>query len=238
MPSRRRVAVLRSAPVASQGPTHQEQWNPRWASPYESAWSLVQKYAIANSCKEKELDQWISEAQPHHAAQTANLLFGRGLRRPFPVIAPGVAIRQGTLLAYGQRWRCELTIERNHLRFRRSCLSYGYHSALHQILEMETCPVHRMPLLTRCPVCDEATMGCHLSDSWIAAEFNCRRCHLPLGSKSAAGNWELSAELRAQIERAFGLLAQWIRLCERTDLSDQRFRRRLPQGLQYRPFFQ
>jgi hypothetical protein len=103
------------------------------------------------------------------------------------VIAPGVAIRQGTLMAYGQLWRCKLTIEYNHLRFCRECLSYGYHSALHQILEMETCAVHRMPLLTRCAACDWATMGCHLSDSWIIAEFNCRRCHDPLGSKSAAG---------------------------------------------------
>lgn len=237
MPSQRRVTVPRSAPVPSKGPTHRELWNSKWANPYESAWSLVQKYAIANSCKEKELNQWISEALPY-AARTADLLFGRGLRRPFPVIAPGVAIRQGTLLAYGQRWRCRLTIERNHLRFCRECLSYGYHSALHQILEMETCAVHRMPLLTRCPACDQATMGCHLSDSWIAAECNCRRCHLPLGSKSATDNWELPAELHARIERAFGRLAQWIRLCERTDLNDQRFRRQLPQGLQYRSLFQ
>lgn len=243
LPWRRPPMVQQRAPMPTQRPPERELWNTGWANPYESAWCLVQKYAIANRCKAKEICQWISEAQPCYGDYTQDLLYGRGLRRPFPMIAPGVAIRKGTLLAYAQRWRCDLRIECKHLRFCPECINFAYHSALHQILEMETCAIHRVPLLTRCSHCDGPTMSCHLRDSWIKAGFNCRRCHSPLGSKSADDRWETPGELRTQIEHAFGLLARWIRRCERTDqwirrchrtaLSDQRFRSEFPDELKH-----
>lgn len=210
---RRRRKDLR----AQASPPAQERWLPQWVSPHESAWCLVLKYAIANARRADELIPLLRSRSDH----PLDLVTGYGLRKPFPLIAPGEAIVAGTLRAYAPRWRNGLAVERKHLRYCPACITHVYHSSWQQIWAIENCPVHEAELTIRCVHCNSLMPPPELSDAWIKREFNCKKCRRPLGTRKVGepARWVAPSGFGEQIREVFDWVATYLRKCEQTHMN-------------------
>lgn len=94
-------------------------WNPRFALPYESDWSIREKYTFMN-------------AVPRYILKICEI---RNLR----------ASSEETIPFLNQLKRVELMQFTNDYQMRicPECIKYGYHSNLHQLLLYDTCFIHK-----------------------------------------------------------------------------------------------
>lgn len=60
------------------------------------------------------------------------------------------------------------------------CLEAGYHSDLHQCLEIRNCPLHNVPLSMLCHCCASPTPSTVFSKALFERPYYCSRCHEPL----------------------------------------------------------
>jgi site-specific recombinase XerD len=95
------------------------------------------------------------------------------------------------------------------LRYCPLCLELGYHSFLQQLVVLQICPLHRVPLVTYCHSCGERMPNFRHSPEVYNHPYICK-CGQPYSG--VAPSLQLDEFLRAhslQIEHDFGAIMKW-----------------------------
>jgi hypothetical protein len=220
-----RLMRARSVGAASR-PTPKERisevWSDTWVRPYESALSVLLKYMDENPTLASEWKQLVFAA----GISNRSLLTGQGMLTPRPDIAAGEAVINGTLRAYGPRWRCRLTLA-EQVRFCPDCRAQSYHCVFFQIRGLQICPMHRERLRDRCG-CGAPTPSYDMVNRKRTGPFTCKECGEPVletAPLKCLGDTYLSA---SYLELKLNPLVDWIRRAECTHLPDPPWRNRLP----------
>lgn len=151
------------------GPSTRLTWHQGSVLPYSSLWHTVQRAMSLNALRPKELAFFGRESDQVGVPRHVNLLYnetGDGLRG-----APVEALSMRSLAqALGEPetvfvWthlgllpRRVRSLISPSVRVCRACLAAGYHSALHSLRLLHTCPIHGCELADRCN-CGELFAG-------------------------------------------------------------------------------
>lgn len=133
-------------------------WRPAECHPFESAWSIAQKFCRWNGAGLAEFWSLVSVDlyQPLPASRqylrNAKWLdrdkFGLLFR-----LSPD-RIRNAFSDRYAPTPHLEVClVDPRHVRFCPTCSRRGFHSPLHELLLLAHCPIHGDPLLETCPSC-------------------------------------------------------------------------------------
>ncbi|MGY4835197.1 hypothetical protein [Burkholderia pyrrocinia] len=122
-------------------------FNPRWLDPCESLVSILWKFERVNAVPGNVLARLMGpDIDPYEgvvpqlgAVNVARLHVTLGI----PMAPLEIA------LLHPSQWRCYSPL----FRHCRRCIARGYHSVLHQLLNLTTCPAQYRPLETACRRC-------------------------------------------------------------------------------------
>lgn len=183
-------------------------WSPRFAREGESLWSIIHKFTVFNGFKGPrcrrllDVDTTLTECTRHqHLGKRLRGALNLDDQISFDATAqhyvPPPILNEYSLAPVFEK----------KLRFCRSCLSAGYHSAVHQITYVKRCPIHHIPLETHCPTCGcDIPMTC--SDTALAHAFSCRCGHQFLNAAPETG-------LRAAVANLdTSTIGDWLTWCK------------------------
>jgi hypothetical protein len=133
-------------------------WRSDEAHPYESLWSLLNKFCRWNCARYADVWSLFStNTQPCPSKSRFVLAnpswIDRGKLRTLLRLSDE-AVRQALVETYlGNNRASEALSASTHVRFCPKCIAFGFHSPLHDLLFIQACPIHREPLVVRCPSC-------------------------------------------------------------------------------------
>ncbi|WP_312371408.1 hypothetical protein [Lachnoclostridium sp.] len=149
-------------------------WNTNWVNPYESPWSIINKFMFANqihgidaareltTTQLREIDNY--RAKYIHTGIVSNYQFkdntwcigdksivDYGMENIKNLLKP--------LLSFQNRFIrsnniCSTVIKKT-LNYCPECMKYGYHYIFHQFTFLDRCLVHNKKLISTCPICNE-----------------------------------------------------------------------------------
>lgn len=194
----------------------QDVWTDRFTLPYESAFSLLQKYMWANTANSHEVARNLIGRGPllGRRRDTYELLKGDWIAHGGSSIPKGMDLRDGLLSHYGLRWPARLA-RWQHLRFCVPCLEEGYHAVFFQLEVLKHCPLHRTPFTTLCQRCGEASPPLVLRAGNASVPFQCDRCEGALVQRLDPKRWFANRERHQAVKVAFAPIAEWIERLER-----------------------
>jgi hypothetical protein len=136
-------------------------WRSDQHHPYESAWSLMQKFCFWNAVRFKDI--WpILAREPHQRVSQQRFLVADAAswfdRTKFLNYVPITAdtLEEAFLERYiPKNEPCAVFIltSLHFVRYCPRCISEGYHSPIHDLLFVSHCPIHEEPLTDKCPIC-------------------------------------------------------------------------------------
>ena len=157
-------------------------WQPAKIAPYESAWCLVHKFCAWNSASKRDLWTVIGKTSDDGPALSTLMTHPQSLltsdwisTERFAGIFGSDAAKRAFVSYYMERYEgksrhvnCAHTV-----RFCERCILVGYHSPLFQLLSVQNCPLHGIPLKNRCDGCDSLVPYC-VPTNRSAPPFSCR----------------------------------------------------------------
>lgn len=163
-------------------------WNPQWIFPCESPWSILEKFKFANDANVKDVFTVLgSEYVDNLKTKTVwskklrNLatLEGFSDQKAYKILGTSFVSNTKNIMAriigilpsvlIGQNEK----MIRENVTYCRKCIQWGYHSILHQIKLLHTCPFHPdQNLETKCPGCNRG-IPYVLSDTHTESPFRC-----------------------------------------------------------------
>jgi len=188
-------------------------WRPDWHRPFESLWCLLSKVRYLNAATGTDIRTLIKRTAEYDLPQRKPYL-RRDLNSLVQVnevricellsLDPSVLI-QSTAIAYIRQEEVPL-LTSNQLRYCPDCVSTGFHSAIHQLLFVSHCPIHHIPLVTRCPRCGAVSPRYTLTSLTYRTSKKCNHC-----LNSFADNFVLSYQSDTRREsRELDDLADWL----------------------------
>lgn len=144
-----------------------------WIDPYESLVGILWKYALTNSLAAHKLMQQLSDDQvliddPYASTGLADHEVDL-LRIARLIGIPKKAV-QHSITKTGI-WRKAST----DFRWCPKCMDRGYHSVLHQYVDVQVCPIHGVQVLSRCTACRLASQY-RLTAIILDSPFRCSLC--------------------------------------------------------------
>ncbi len=171
-------------------------WNHQWIRPFESFWSVMQRFSVKNfpdlptlldlivvdknNCPKALLVKQLTQGDRLSYRKLANLLLTAEsvIESMFPQnIIPNLHCGK---LSYQF---CS-----SHLRYCQSCLLAGYHSTYFQLNSLNECPIHNRALYNACHHCG-AGIPYQITATNLSAPYSCPHC----------GEW-LSATVDRKLE--------------------------------------
>ncbi|MEB2493832.1 hypothetical protein SOP93_22125 [Peribacillus frigoritolerans] len=198
------MTIKRRFLLMNENPEQQQQfaWLPEWISPYESPWSIFEKFKYANRATVKDLfdlfgTSYTKSLKSKHLSQKAcNLLTLEGLDESLLKLAFGLSLKEvnrrninmlTNILPGDQHY-----FFHKLLKLCPECIKIGYHSIFHQFSLIHRCPFHNVSLVEGCPKC-KRKMSYHLSDKDTMEPFRCKCGHLLFSLKNGQrypSSWE------------------------------------------------
>lgn len=158
-------------------------WRDEWLTGYDSSYGLFAKFALLNVLTAREVAQVF--ANPTCGKKTAIVAF------------PNVDLRDSALfdlVAMSRIMRMDLEQVRqsflvgllpnsrrksiDHLKWCAKCAAVGFHTPIFQLDFVADCPIHGMPLQTRCRNCN-AQVPYRFRNEVINSPFACPSCGIP-----------------------------------------------------------
>ncbi|MGC4379222.1 hypothetical protein WD019_20245 [Fictibacillus sp. Mic-4] len=215
MPIKRRFLYINDAsPLQSQPFT----WRKEWISPYESPWSIFEKFKYANRATVKDLfdlfgTTYSKSLKASNLSQKAcNLITLEGLDESLLKKAFGLSIKEvnrrtiNMLTNIFQKDDQQLYFH-TILKLCPKCIKIGYHSIFHQFSLVHRCPFHNVSFVEGCPKC-KRTMFYQLTDRYTKEPFQCKCGHLLFSLKN--GQRYPVAWKQMSIQNQFNPLKYWI----------------------------
>lgn len=138
-------------------------WRESWVFPYESLWSMVNKFGKLNWVSGYEIQNLFrlkNEPKNRYAEYDGFSLWNFHAASGFDVEKIGQAlnltkkqIREGITTSLIPKRELPWLFEAKRLRYCPRCISVGYHSFFHQFKDVKVCPIHDIELVERCPCC-------------------------------------------------------------------------------------
>jgi len=191
-------------------------WRDAWLTGFDSAYSLLSKFALLNAMTARELTTLV-------VSRTCG-------RRTRLIKHPDCDLRDSSLIDVPKLARLCRTSEElitrgfvfgnfpaprsdcaTVLRYCPECLRRGWHVALFQLKFIRRCPIHQLPLQEPCPACG-GRIPYQLAAAAINDPFTCSHCQADLAPALGAPgvpplDEEERAALRNAIDTAAGLSA-------------------------------
>ena len=167
--------------------------DPKWLEPFESLVSMLWKFAWMNRLAGHVVVTHVAARAIDPYEGVAGNAGDVDVRR----VATTLAIRQKTVrqaLAYRGK-------SHEALRFCSRCMAHSYHSVVHQLGRVTTCPVHDCALATTCPACGAAS-AYRLDARLLGAPFRCAQCGRRYAKTNCLHRTPLSRKARIAITRA------------------------------------
>lgn len=162
-------------------------WRPEWITPFESPWSILEKFKFANEMSSRDIlkvfgIEHVKSLKANIGACHRDLTTIQGLDDKLIQETFRLSIKNYNdyliqkmigYLPYGENKRSPLNYLRKQLVLCPACVSNGYHSLLHQFSLIHECPYHKIPLIKSCPKCRHK-YPYELSDEIMTRPFTCR----------------------------------------------------------------
>lgn len=153
-------------------------WDSSWIKPFESPWSIFEKFKYANSVSSKDIISLFQALPKNHITTSDKNLYSLeklDQNKFLSILRKDVHVDNQVLL---QKLNIIMPFEHaaflsESLVFCDECISDGFHSTLHQIIGMERCPFHLTSLRLRCPSCS-TKFPYELSEINRSEPFICR----------------------------------------------------------------
>lgn len=161
-------------------------WFEDWFNPYESAYSLLSKFAFLNAMTAREMVRlFLSRRcrQLSRQEKNPNVDLSSSALLDVDVIASQLRVSPESLdwaFLYPKRSAQECQSE-PFLRYCPRCLVAGFHSSLYQWNLLVQCPLHRMQFKEKCKYCG-GKIPYVLMTSTFAKPFRCPHCNKALAA--------------------------------------------------------
>lgn len=164
------------------GPTTRLTWHQGSVLPYSSLWHTVQRAMSLNALRPKELAFCGRGSDQVCIPRHVNLLYNEAGDGQCDAPVEALSMRSlaqslgepEAVFAWAHLGRLPRSVRSllsPSIRVCRSCLAAGYHSALHSLRLLQTCPIHRCELTDRCN-CGELFSG----DQVVLRHMNAGYC--------------------------------------------------------------
>ncbi|CAB3662909.1 hypothetical protein LMG3441_00655 [Achromobacter kerstersii] len=181
-------------------------WAQGWHRPFESHVSLAWRLRMENVLSPAELKNMLPKAKKKKFPTYEGFLFEirsieglLGIRgKIYSPVSEGDIFQRDN-----DAFLCQ-----KHLRVCPMCMERGYHSVLHQIMCIRSCPIHNQPLTRYCPSCIKPFTAFGLLSTTLGSPWSCRYCKWP-----HAGNYPRPVRRDPnfeELQRAGSSVAEWI----------------------------
>lgn len=192
-------------------------WGVGWIGPYESPFSLAQKFTWANQPSAHRLLSLFglrgSALQSCSGSSTLSLLTSDGMRNPIWI---------GRFLdSYAGPWARSLAIE-ERFRYCPACIRHGYQSTLYQIEGLLTCPIHEDRLITECLACHRPTCSYALTDDAFRDPMCCAHCGSPWSGLRSNEEWMRTDVFHDACRACLTPLVAWLKSLRHVPLRSGR----------------
>ncbi|WP_438496960.1 TniQ family protein [Paenibacillus sp. IHBB 3054] len=161
-------------------------WRNEWIHEYETPWSIFGKFSLTNRIERNHLMKYLGN---NEVKSIKNNLIGEKRRELFELSGFSEEMLN-VMFDYNLVDFTKKTIDAitkplintnfpkqywffKHLRWCKECLSYGYHSWLHQFILLSHCPYHNCDLFDKCPGC-ENELPFTYSNKSLDTPFTCK----------------------------------------------------------------
>lgn len=168
-------------------------WQRKWILPYESPWSVFEKFKYANNVSAKDILKHAGTdnvKKLKHAIGSVHrgLFYLNGFNDDslielfdFPLKSYNTELINSLLKNVSEGRLSGLL--NSSLRICPDCLKNAYHSVFHQFTYLTECPFHKKPLISTCPNCHKE-FPYELNDKYTLEPFRCMCGHDFLSNKS------------------------------------------------------
>ncbi|MFP3390348.1 TniQ family protein [Brevibacillus sp. SIMBA_040] len=158
-------------------------WRPEWIRPFESPWSVIEKFKYANNVNSREVLKLLGTehvrkikatiGQCHRDLATLAGFNEDSLQHilNFNLFSFNEELLQRITSPLPERYKLNKWI-RNYLAYCEKCINTGYHSVLHQFKLLDYCPIHMTALLKACIKCNQI-IPYHLTDKELSGAYEC-----------------------------------------------------------------
>lgn len=145
-------------------------WDASQCVPFESTWSILQKFIGFNACGARDIQREFGLATKRQHPQNWSDR-NRNLH-DWGALNPDLVQRSLNLTDLHMRTACTVDYVRpdeakvlasRSLRICPKCIRGGFHTPLHQLVFIRQCPLHKEPLLSICVDCGKPTPSYSLS---------------------------------------------------------------------------
>lgn len=152
-------------------------WSEGLIRPYESAWALVQRFRVLNRPTPGDLARVLAGGfatkgpanSPYAPEYGKSGDFDHGaLNRVFGLSEDQIAALFPETYGIDRFFTTE-----SRLKYCPRCMEFGYHTAMHQAVPLERCPVHEVLLIDRCPKC-AVSLPYTIGSGSYTVPFTCR----------------------------------------------------------------
>ena len=149
-------------------------WNPQWITPYESPWSVINKFMLANSITGYDAAKVLTTMQKRVVETYRNQYIDTNIVSNYQLNSLRLCTDNQTLLEYGKNTTDYLLkafkdytdkrigfnkisniLTHKYLRFCPECMKKGEHKIYHQFTFLDKCLNHNVKLIEKCPFCNE-----------------------------------------------------------------------------------
>ncbi len=155
-------------------------WRDSWSTGYDSAFSLVCKFAVLNALTAREIaNLFVSAGRGRKGAVVRQLQIDLRDPQVFDLVkmarlcrASEQTVADGFVLG---RYLTSLSESSDVLRYCPECLTQGFHSPLFQLVFVPRCPVHRVTLTHGCQHC-RGVIPYQVTAATLQRPFRCPHC--------------------------------------------------------------
>jgi hypothetical protein len=162
-------------------------WNKNWILPFESPWSILQKFQYTNVLRDTDIFKTLGgerirkKKSPLWSQMDRKLIDLNAFDDDRSKAILNISIKELNDQHYSRLLGSEnlnlvYTYFDRELRYCPECLKNGYHSILHQFKLFELCSVHNQAIQNQCPSC-HSTIPYELNEKHFKEPFQCKCGH-------------------------------------------------------------
>lgn len=191
--------------------TDQFNWNIKWIIPFESPWSILEKFKYANVASTNDVFQIFGVEKTKKKSYNwgkieRNLITMDSLNEFTLSEILGTDIKNNFLndleqvLGFLPNKYAHKTYINPNLTYCPDCMNNGFHCIFHQLSLFTHCPYHNKLLISHCEVCHNV-IPYALNDKWGSKPFKCKCGHSLINENdflSVISKWGFLTNLKIQ----------------------------------------
>lgn len=155
-------------------------WNRNWVAPYESLWSILNKFAYFNNVSLQDVknlfkDAFLKKFLIHRWNLHSISMDTDENNMSIILDLKPVELQKSVLTSMIPESDIEWLTPYKNLRYCPKCIVSGYHNIFHQMYLITKCPIHEVALMEECPNC-RRNIPYDITDIKTIRPYACRNC--------------------------------------------------------------